>query len=150
MSDAIPATLDHGLAAAVLARLQPAPFWDHLGVEIVGATPGTATVRIAARAEYGRSSNTGDGVIHGGLVASLIDMTASCAMITLLAPDEGRTTVDLSVHYLAPARGDLTCVATVRRRGGRMAVIDAEVMGADGVVAALGRATFAIFGAGRG
>jgi acyl-coenzyme A thioesterase PaaI-like protein len=70
-------------------------------------------------------------------------MAASCALITLLGEDEGRTTIDLTVHYLAPAKGDLTAVATVRRRGGRTAIIDVELTAMD-TLAAIGRATFAI------
>jgi uncharacterized protein (TIGR00369 family) len=132
--------------SAILDRLMPAPFWDHLGAELCAVSSGAATVRVRSRAEFGRSSNTGDGAIHGGLVATLIDMTASCAVLTLLAPDERRTTVVLNVHYLAPAIGDLTAVATVRRRGHRTAVIDVEVASTDGALVALGRAVFAIQG----
>ena len=139
-----PAPSDASLAERVLTRLQPAPFWDHLGCELTAAAPGSANVRVRNRPEYGRSSNSGDGSAHGGLVAALIDMAASCALMTLLAPDQGRTTVDLAVHYLAPARGDLEATAAVRRRGGRMAVIDVEVTGAKGRLVALGRATFAV------
>lgn len=130
--------------AAVLARLQPAPFWDHLGCELVEAGEGTACVRLAPRPEFGRSGGMGDGTLHGGVVSSLIDATASCALITLLAAEEGRTTIDLSVHFLAPAQGTLTATATVRRRGGRTAVIDAEVLSEGGELVAIGRATFAI------
>jgi uncharacterized protein (TIGR00369 family) len=133
-----------GLVEAVLTRLQPAPFWDHLGCELVAAVPGAATVRFPNRPEHGRSSNTGDGSAHGGAIASLVDMTASCALLTTLAPNEGRTTIDLSIHYLAPARGTLTATATVRRRGGRTAVVDVEVLTEEGGLAALGRAVFAV------
>jgi len=135
--------IDARLAERVLARLQPAPFWDHLSCTIVRATAGSATVAFPNRPEHGRSTNNGDGAAHGGAIASLIDMAASCALLTVLA-EEGRTTIDLAVHYLAPARGMLTATATVRRRGGRTAVIDIEVEGADGALAALGRATFAV------
>ena len=136
------------LIASVLTRLDPAPFWNHLGCELLDATAGSATVRLVSRPEFGRSGGTGDGVAHGGVVASLIDATASCALITLLKADEGRTTIDLSVHYLAPARGDLIAMATVRRRGGRTAVIDIEVHSGD-ELAAIGRATFAVLAVGR-
>jgi len=132
------------LAEAVLRRLQPAPFFDHLGCELVAAAPGGATVRFPNRAEHGRSSNTGDGSAPGGAIASLVDMAASCALLTVLAPEEGRTTIDLSVHFLAPARGALTATATVRRRGGRTAFIDVEVLAEDGTLAAVGRAVFAV------
>ena len=144
LDPATPPTDAIALRDGVLARLQPAPFWDHLGCELLSAASGSATVRFANRPEHGRSSNTGDGSAHGGAIASLIDMAASCALLTVLRPDEGRTTVDLSVHYLAPARGPLTAMATVRRRGGRTAVIDVEVTAADGTLAALGRTVFAV------
>ena len=130
--------------AAVMSRLNPAPFWEHLGCELVAAGEGSATVRLASRPEFGRSGGTGDGTAHGGVIASLIDATASCALITLLSADEGRTTIDLTVHYLAPAQGDLSATATIRRRGGRTAVIDIEAFSASGELCAIGRATFAI------
>jgi uncharacterized protein (TIGR00369 family) len=141
-----PATPPDGrpLVDAVLDRLQPAPFWNHLGCTLLAAEPGRATVRFPNRPEHGRSSNTGDGTAHGGAIASLVDMTASCALLTVLGADEGRTTIDLSVHYLAPARGELTATAVVRRRGGRTAVIDIDVISGDGSLAAIGRAVFAV------
>ncbi len=131
------------LRQRVMARLDPAPFFEHLGAELTATGEGTATVRIPGRPEFGRSGGVGDGTLHGGVVASAIDMAASCALITTLAADEGRTTVDLSVHFLAPARGELLARATVRRRGGRIAIIDIEAE-CDGALVALGRATFAI------
>jgi uncharacterized protein (TIGR00369 family) len=132
------------LIEAVMQRLRPAPFWDHLGCVLTEAAPGSASVRLTVRPEHGRSSNTGDGSAHGGAVASLVDMAASCALNTVLAPDGGRTTIDLALHYLAPARGDLTAHARIRRRGGRTAFIDVDVTDAAGTHVALGRTTFAI------
>lgn len=133
------------VTADVLRRLQPAPYMDHLGCELVAATPGSATVRFDVRPEHGRSSAPpSELAAHGGTLASLVDITASAALITVLAEDEGRTTVDLSIHYLAPARGTLTAVGSVRRRGGRTAVLDVEVSDADGVLVAIGRCTFMI------
>lgn len=135
---------DPALVESVLTRLQPAPFWDHLGCTLLAATPGSATVRFPNRPEHGRSTNGGDGSAHGGAIASLIDMASSCALLTLLAEHESRTTIDLAVHYLAPARGELTATATIRRRGGRTAFIDVEVATEDGTLAALGRSVFAV------
>lgn len=132
------------LVGAVMQRLRPAPFWDALGVELAEAAPGRATIRMPVRPDMGRSSNTGDGSAHGGVIASLADMAASCALITTLAPGEGRTTIDLNVHFLAPARGTLTAEGHIRRRGGRTAVIDIEITDGEGALVAVGRATFAV------
>ena len=131
----------------VLARLQPAPFWDLLAVELVEAGAGSATLRVPHRPEFGRSGGTGDGTLHGGIVATAIDMAASCALITVLGEGEGRTTVDLSVHFLAPAKNDIEAAAHVRRRGRRIAVIDVEAT-SGGELVAIGRATFAILSPG--
>ena len=144
LDPATPPTDAIALRDGVLARLQPAPFWDHLGCELLSAASGSASVRFANRPEHGRSSNSGDGSAHGGAIASLVDMAASCALLTLLASEEGRTTIDLTVHYLAPGKGELTATAVVRRRGGRTAVIDVEVNSGDGALAALGRTVFAV------
>ena len=135
---------DAALVDSVIARLQPAPFWDHLGCTLLAATTGSATVRFPNRPEHGRSTNSGDGSAHGGAIASLIDMASSCALLTTLAEHESRTTIDLAVHYVAPARGKLTAIATIRRRGGRTAFIDVEVLAEDGSLAALGRTVFAV------
>lgn len=133
---------DEELAGTVMRRLQPAPFWGHVGAALVDVAPGRATIRVPLRPEFGRSGQL-DGPAHGGIIATAIDMAASCAIITTLDDGEGRTTVDLSVHYLAPANADMEATATVRRRGRRTAIIDVELM-SGGQLAALGRATFMI------
>ncbi len=133
------------LIAEVLRRLQPAPFWDAMGCILTGAAEGRVTVRLPERHEHGRSSNTsGVHSAHGGAIATLIDMAASCALLTVLRPEEGRTTIDLNVHFIAPGTGDLEATASVRRRGGRTAFLDIEVTSGDGTIAALGRTVFAI------
>ncbi|MFN0095492.1 MAG: PaaI family thioesterase [Dehalococcoidia bacterium] len=135
--------MTESLEASVVRRLQPAPFWDFVGAELIEAGPGRAIVRIPRRPEYGRSGAAGSWSAHGGMVATAIDMAASCAVITTLSDSEGRATIDLAVHYLAPAEDDLVATATVRRRGGRVAVIDVE-LASGGQLVALGRLTFAI------
>jgi len=134
------------LAARVLERVGRRPFVAHLGVELVDAAPGIATMRLPWRPEHVRSGvEPGDEPsLHGGAAAALADIAASSALVTLLRSDEGRTTIDLAIHYLAPLRGDVTAVARVRRRGGRTAVIDVELTDAEGTLGALARATFAI------
>jgi uncharacterized protein (TIGR00369 family) len=144
MSEVEPTTPD--LRELVLARVGRRPFVQHLGAELVAAEPGAVTLRLPWKDEHVRSGmEPGDAPsLHGGVAAALADTAASSALVTVLREDEGRTTIDLSIHYLAPLRGEATAVARVRRRGGRTAVIDIEISGEDGSLAAIARATFAI------
>lgn len=143
MADEPSAAVDETLVETVLRRLQPAPFWTWVGAELVSASPGEALIRIPMRHEFGRSAMTGEFSAHGGLVATALDMAASCALATLLAEGEGRATVDLNVHFLERVTGPVEVSATVRRRSKRTAVIDIELT-SEGKISALGRAVFAI------
>ncbi len=144
LDNGLSATAERILADDVLTRLQPAPFWDYLGCELLDAAPGTSTVLLPAGPTYGRSSTKGDGAVHVGVLATLADMAANCALMTVLRPDERCTTVDFIVHHLGPARGDLLATGTVRRRDGRTVVIDVEVTTGDKEEVAFGRTTFAL------
>jgi uncharacterized protein (TIGR00369 family) len=139
--------VDDDLRASVLERLGPRPFVAHLGCELLAAEPGLVRMRLPWRAAHARSGlRPGESPsLHGGAAAALADIAASSALVTVLREGEGRTTVDLSIHYLAPLTGDVTAEARVRRRGGRTAVIDIELRsgGAD-EPGAIARATMAI------
>jgi len=130
----------------LLQRIGSRPFVEHLGAEFVSAEPGLVRMRLPWRAEHCRSGlRPGDAPsLHGGAAASLADAAASAALVTVLREGEGRTTIDLMIHYLAPLRGEVMAEARVRRRGGRTAIIDVELCGEDGETGAIARATFAI------
>ena len=135
---------------ALLERIGPRPFVQHLGAEFVSVEPGLVRMRLPWRVEHCRSGlRPGDQpALHGGAAASLADAAASAALVTVLREGEGRTTIDLMIHYLAPLRGAVTAEARVRRRGGRTAIIDVELHGEDGETGAIARATFAILRSG--
>jgi uncharacterized protein (TIGR00369 family) len=83
------------------------------------------------------------GVIHGGAIASLIDSATAFAIISLLAPKEKVTTVDLTISYLRPLTdGRITAVAKVLRAGRRLIVVSAEVVSNDGKLAATALSTY--------
>lgn len=93
------------------------------------------------------------GSVHGGVAATLIDSAASCAVHTTCERGEAYTTVNLSVDYfkaITEAAGRVRCIGTVARRGARMAVADAQLVGDDGTVYGRGSATCLIFPLERG
>lgn len=144
MTEGLSESLD--LKARVLDRLGRRPFVDLLGAELVSAEPGRLVMRLPWRAQHTHSGVLpgNEPSLHGGAAASLADIAASSALSTVLAEGEGRTTIALAIHYLAPLRGDVIAEARVRRRGGRTAFIDIDLTGGDGTLGAVARATFAI------
>jgi uncharacterized protein (TIGR00369 family) len=79
--------------------------------------------------------------VHGGAIASLIDIAGTFAVIAAVGHDV--ITVDLRVDYLRPVRtGDLAGRARPVRIGRSLAVADVEVAGADDKLVAVGRGLF--------
>jgi uncharacterized protein (TIGR00369 family) len=70
------------------------------------------------------------GGVHGGMIATLLDTAAGCAVHSTLDVGEGYTSLDLTTKFLRPVTvesGLLTCVGTVISRGRRTALAQAEL-----------------------
>ena len=129
-----PIDLD-GLGAA----LQTSPFHRLLGLRLVRAEQGRVEIALPFREDL--FANTDDPYIHGGVIAALIDTAACFAVIAGVGRDV--PTIDLRVDYFRPARReDLRAIGTMIKGGRTLAVADAEVVGADGRVIAVGRGLF--------
>ncbi|WP_256299061.1 PaaI family thioesterase [Haloarchaeobius salinus] len=93
-----------------------------------------------------------DGVVHGGVAASLVDTASGFALRTTFDdPATARlTTTDLDVSYLRPATGDLRVEAEVIRAGSSMGVTDALVTteheDGETVDVAVGRTSYRLMG----
>jgi uncharacterized protein (TIGR00369 family) len=85
------------------------------------------------------------GIVHGGILASIIDAAGGYAGVYPV--EEGRkrrcVTVTMTTSYLGQAKaGTITCTAT-RQGGGRtLFAATAEVRGADGALLAIGQGTY--------
>jgi uncharacterized protein (TIGR00369 family) len=131
------------ITAAQLRRIHKAiktvPFARFLGLELEQVASGTATLAVNARKELTQNQ----GLVHGGAIASLIDTATAFAIISLIAPSEKVTTVDLTISYLRPAvRGRLKAVATVVRAGRRLFVVSAEVFDKQGKLISTALSTY--------
>ncbi len=75
------------------------------------------------------------GVVHGGLVCTLLDSVIGCAVHTTLPAGVGYTSIGLTVNYLRPVTADsgaLTAVGRVTKPGRRVAFADGDVRDAAG------------------
>lgn len=116
------------------------PFHQWLGCHVTAHDPAGGTVRIALpmRPELRRSPGK-DG-LHGGVVAAFVDLAAHAALNAVTGI--GMPTIDLRVDYLRPALAPLEALATPRRIGRNIGVVDIEVLDRDGKLAALGRVVY--------
>jgi uncharacterized protein (TIGR00369 family) len=72
------------------------------------------------------------GVVHGGAIATLIDVAMGRAVASLIDDDQIPVTIEMKVNYLEPGRpGLLVATAEVRRRGRLFTVVQAEVTQAE-------------------
>lgn len=120
------------------------PFARWLGIEAAEAGEGWFEVRLTVRPEHAQH----DGVVHGGVIATLADTCAAMAAHTLVAANEQVLTVEFKINYLRAAKGGtLRCRGTVLRQGRTLTVSEAEVY-ADGpernILAAKAMATVAL------
>ncbi|MER7460147.1 PaaI family thioesterase [Micromonospora sp. NPDC126480] len=79
------------------------------------------------------------GTVHGGVISTLLDTAAACAVHTTLPAGIGYTSLDLNVKFLRPVTvdsGTLRCEGTVMQRGRRTALAEARLTDAVGRLAA--------------
>ncbi|MFD6755060.1 PaaI family thioesterase [Micromonospora gifhornensis] len=79
------------------------------------------------------------GTVHGGVISTLLDTAAACAVHSTLPAGIGYTTLDLNVKFLRPVTvnsGMLRCEGTVLQQGRRTALAQARLTdGRDRLVA---------------
>ena len=88
------------------------------------------------------------GVVHGGLVCTLLDTVAGCAVHTTLPQGLAYTSIELKVSYLRPVHatsGPLTAVGTVVKPGRRVAFAEGEVRDVTGRTVATASSSLLVF-----
>jgi uncharacterized protein (TIGR00369 family) len=115
------------------------PFAHFLKLELGEMRRGAATLHLELRDELKQNN----GVVHGGVIASLVDTAAAFAIITSLEPDQTTTTVDLTIHYLRPLiKGRVTAQARLLRAGRRILAIEVDVLDETQALAATALTSF--------
>lgn len=97
-----------------------------------------ATVLMPADPRF--TNSRGD--VHGGAFAVLMDSVLSCAARAHEPSRFGVITVDMAVHYVAGARGDVVGTARCERRGKSLCFVRGEAHDADGKLLVLATGTF--------
>jgi uncharacterized protein (TIGR00369 family) len=88
------------------------------------------------------------GTVHGGVIATLLDSAAGCAVHSVLPQGAGYTSIDLHTRFLRPvtvASGRITAEGTVVSRGSRTALAEARLTDGQGRLLAHATSTCLIF-----
>ncbi len=68
------------------------------------------------------------GVVHGGVIYTLVDYAMGGAMVSRLQPGERCATLEVKINYLAPVTaGEVSAEALVVERTRRVGVLEAKV-----------------------
>ncbi|BES85422.1 thioesterase [Pectobacterium araliae] len=126
-------------AQEIEQKLLKGPYHQWLGLKVLRAGEGEIELSAAFRDEW--IVNPAGGYIHGGILATLVDLAADWALVAFTG--KGVPTLNLHVDYHRPAKGDLTVKAKVIKRGKLASSAEAWVYDAEGRLVASGRGLYA-------
>lgn len=134
------------LRALMDRRFPPPPIAGVLQFDLAAVEPG----RVTFVCEPDESTYNPIGLVHGGLVCTLLDSAAGCALHSVLPAGRAYTSVEIKVNYLRAVRSDtgrLTATGTVVRSGSRVGFTEATVTDGAGALVATASSTLLIFDA---
>jgi uncharacterized protein (TIGR00369 family) len=132
------------LLAMARGELPPPPIMMTLSVDRIEPSEGRVIV-VATPNEFHYNPL---GTVHGGVIATLLDTAAGCAVHTTLPAGFGYTSIDLTTKFLRPVTvdsGELRCEGTVVHRGRTTALSEARLFDARGRLVAQATSSCLLF-----
>jgi uncharacterized protein (TIGR00369 family) len=128
------------MTAIADGRLPSPPISSLVGFERLAVDEGTVTVTLVPTELHYNPL----GSVHGGIISTLLDTVAGCAVQTTLPAGTGYTTLDLSVKFLRAVTtrtGPVTATGEVVHRGSRTALAHASLTDGGGRLLATASST---------
>jgi uncharacterized protein (TIGR00369 family) len=132
------------LRAMADGLLPPPPISGLMEFELASVDPG----RVVFTCRPDESTYNPIGMVHGGLVCTLLDSVVGCALQSTLPQGKGYTSIEIKVNYLKAVRlttGMLTATGTVVKSGSRVGFAEGVVTDPDGAVVATATSTLLVF-----
>ena len=118
--------------------LENSPFFRHLEMEFLEAADGIGRLVLKIQPFH---LNT-QGIVQGGVLSSLADTAALLAIGSKLSFGQRPRTVQIDIHFLAPAKKEtLTAVGRIAKMGNLISVSDAEIQDETGKTVCMARCT---------
>lgn len=129
------------ILADLRSRLAASPFHAGLGLWVVDAVAGAVTIAIAV----GPDKLNLQGLVHGGLLATVADTAMGLAVRTKIEPGRRHFTIQLGVQYLRAGRpGTIQARGRTIRVGSQVAHAEADVHAEDERLLARAQGTYSV------
>ncbi len=104
--------------------LNSSPYYKLLGMEVVDINENYSKLRIPFKNDLLQIQ----GVVHGGVVASIADAAVAIALFSLVDLGDILSTIEIKVNYLAPVKsGEIIAEGRIIHKGSRIALGEADV-----------------------
>jgi len=131
------------LMAATRRQMKKSRAIAMLGFALEAVGEGRAVLRLDARSHHKQLNN----VVHGGILAAMVDTASAIAAYTTVPAGVALATVELKINYLeGVAGGRIKAEAHVLRTGRNFVVTECEVFDRKGTLAAKALLTFGAAG----
>lgn len=119
-------------------RMENSGFWRLVGFELLEASSERSVVSLNIEDKHFNPIS----VVHGGVLASLIDNAMGIA-VKCARPETEHVTTNLNLHYVSSfGPGPIRAVASVLHSTRSTTTVQATVMGEDGKVGTIATASF--------
>jgi uncharacterized protein (TIGR00369 family) len=126
-------------AQEVEEKLKRGPFHQWLGLKVLAVSEGAIEIEATWREEW--VVNPDRQYTHGGILATLVDLTADWALVSKTG--RGVPTIDMRVDYHRAAMpGNLIAKGKVIKFGSQFSVAEAMIYDKDGLLCASGRGVY--------
>ena len=120
------------------------PLSTFLGLRREVPEPG----RALAELDLGPELHNPNGVVHGGVLFTMVDTSMGAATMSVLDDDQICASIEVHLRFLRSAStGTLGAEAEVIRRGGRIVHLRSDVRDGDDELLAVGTGSFAVLSA---
>jgi uncharacterized protein (TIGR00369 family) len=122
-------------------RVNAFPFVKLMGMKLLSSGGGRSVMECRIRPVLRNSA----GMLHGGVMGALVDMSVATALRSVMPLSSKMTTVEYKVNFLKPVpEGKVTAHGNILRLGRTIAVGATEIRNEAGEAVAFGSATYYI------
>ncbi|WP_442601171.1 PaaI family thioesterase [Paenibacillus sp. KN14-4R] len=133
-------SFDHDAYLQQIYELAERTFWGFLGCKIESLDQGIVKISLEAQPHHLNII----GIVHGGVLSSLMDNAMGLAVI-LARPEDKSVTANLNMHFVAPmSEGKLIVTAEIVHQSRRSITTYGTVMNEQGQLGAMGTGSFRI------